>query len=110
MINQLLLSVLLAASFGLGFTQGAPDATPDNAYAKANGNGWQCEQGYREVGHACLADVTREHGAANLCCGDASGRISATAQHGQEIAQLRQQVNALSIENSVLRSERDDGS
>jgi hypothetical protein len=107
-IHQFLLFVLLTVAFGLGFTQGAPDATPDNAYAKTNGNGWQCEQGYRELGHACLADLPRDHRAPNLCCEDASGRISDTAQLEQEIARLKAQVSALSLQNAVLRSQHDD--
>ena len=109
-IHQFLLFVLLTAAFGLGFTQGTPDGTPDNAYAKTNGNGWQCEEGYREVGHACLADVTRDHGASNLCRGGASGRVPGTAQLEQEIARLKVQLSALSLQNAVLRSEPDGGS
>lgn len=107
--HQFLLFVLLTASFGLGFTQGAPDTMPDNAIGKTNGNGWQCEQGYREVGHACLADVPRDHAMPDLCCGEASGKVQDAARLEQEIVRLKAQVSALSLQNAVLRSEHDDG-
>ena len=108
-IHQLLLFMLLAASFGLGFSRGEPDMPPDNAYAKTNGNGWQCDQGYREIGHACLADVPRGHARPDLCCKEASGKVQDSAQLEHEIVRLKAQVSALSLQNAVLRSEHDDG-
>jgi len=108
LITSLILFVLLTASFGFGFTQGAPDATPDNAAAKPNGNGWLCEQGYREEGDPCLPDAPHDHTGPNLCCGEASGNVSDTAQLKQEIAQLKAQVTALSLRNAVLKSQHDD--
>lgn len=104
----MILLILIAASFSLGFTQGAPVGTPDNAFAKSNGNGWQCDRGYREVGHACVADRAEDRASQDVCCDLKSGPVTDTTQLEQENARLRLQVKALSLKNSVLRSERDD--
>jgi hypothetical protein len=108
MIKQLSFFVLLAALFGLGFAQGAPDGVPVNAYAEISGNGWQCDQRCREDRDPRLADASRDHTRQTPCCGGTSGKVADTAKLVQEIARLKAQVSALSLQNAVLRSQYDD--
>jgi hypothetical protein len=107
-INKVIFPTLIVASFGLGFTQGAPVSAPDNAIAKINGNGWQCDRGYFEVGHACVADVPGDRVIRDICCAVELRTVMSKAKLEKENARLRHQVEALSLKNSVLRSERDD--
>ena len=108
LINQMILLILIAASFVLGFTQGAAVGAPDNAFAKSNGNGWQCDQGYREDGPACVADVPGDRAIRDICCSVKLRTVTGIVQLEQENDRLRLQVEALSLKNSVLISERDD--
>lgn len=107
-ISILFFLALLAASFGLGITQGAPSGPQDNAIAKNNGNGWQCEHGYREDGNACVTYATASRAPQETCCAVEPVSVTGDAELERENARLRLEVDALSLKNSVLRSERDD--
>jgi hypothetical protein len=108
LINQLLFLAFLAAAFGLGVNQGMPAQAPENASAKHNGNGWECRQGYREEGHACVAETSEDELTPGARSEVASGSPAGANGVLQENARLRLQIEALSLRNSVLQSDAED--
>src|SRR5580704_550060 len=54
-IRSLLLSVVLATSPGVAFSQSGAASAPSNSHANLYGRGWECDYGYREVARACTA-------------------------------------------------------
>lgn len=100
--------VLLAAAFGIGFAQSGSVKLVENAQMKSNGNGWKCNDGYREVGNGCIVDeVTR---ATRLIGRDRaqSGEATDLLKLERENARLRREITALSLRNAVLTAEADD--
>jgi len=106
--NQLLFLAFLAAAFGLGIHQGMPAGAPENASAKQNGNGWECHQGYREEGHTCVAETSEDGLNQSIRSESASQSAASVTGLLQENKRLRSKIEALSLKNSVLRSEAED--
>jgi phospholipid transport system substrate-binding protein len=48
---------LLGAVPGLVCAQGGSLEVPENARAKSDGNGWECDKGYRKVDETCLVEM-----------------------------------------------------
>ena len=100
--------VLLAAAFGIGFSQSSSVKLADNSLKKTNGNGWECNDGYREVGNGCIADkvtrATRPIGRDRAQSGDATDLLKLE----RENARLRREIKALSLRNAVLTAEAKD--
>ena len=100
--------VLLAAAFGIGFSQSSSVKLVENSQMKSNGNGWECNDGYREVGSGCIADkvtqATRPIGRDRAQSGDATDLLKLE----RENARLRREITALSLRNAVLTAEAAD--
>ncbi len=106
--SALFIGGLLAGAFGLGLFQGTPPPVPVNAAAKINGNGWECDVGYLEVGAGCAAGVQRPVHPAEPDQKAVARRSGNALSVTEEIDGLRKMIEELSLENAVLRSEMDD--
>ena len=106
--HALFMAAFLAGAVGLGLLQGMLSGTPTNATAKTNGNGWQCDPGYLEIGAGCAADM------ANMPAGQDRSQQAAARYRGnassltKELVDLRKRVEYLPLENTVLRAEIED--
>lgn len=54
-IHSLILLAALAAAHDVVFAQRDSVGMPENARAKSDGSGWECDRGYRELNGACAA-------------------------------------------------------
>ncbi len=71
---------------------------------KINGNGWACNQGYKEVGDGCMYDrVTRSPDPAED--GRPGRRLR---QLVRENAKLKREIDRVSLQNAVLTAEQSD--
>jgi hypothetical protein len=100
--------VLLAAAFGIGFAQNGSVTIVENAQMKSNGNGWECNAGYREVGNGCIVDnvtrVTRPGERDRAKSREAADFLKLE----RENARLRREIAALALRNAVLTAEAGD--
>lgn len=100
--------VLLAAAFGIGFAQSSSVKLVENAQMKSNGNGWECNDGYREVGNGCIVDkvtrVPRLGGRDQAQSGEATDFLKLE----KENARLRREIATLALRNAVLTAEAED--
>ena len=106
--RALVMGALLVGAFGLGLFHGAPPPVPINAAAKANGNGWECDAGYLEVGAGCTAGLQGPMHPSEPDQEAVARRRGDTLSVAEQNVGLRKMIKKLSLENAVLRSEVDD--
>ena len=106
--RALVMLALVAGAFGLGLFQGTPPPVPINAAAKANGNGWECDAGYLEVGAGCTAGLQGPTHPSEPDQEAVARRNGDTLSVAEQNFGLRKMIKKLSLENAVLRSELDD--
>jgi hypothetical protein len=106
--NTILIGMLLVGAFGLGVSRGMPPEAPGHSMVKANGNGWECDLGYLEVGYDCVADLSAppdrpgKHLETDMRLGGKPENLA------REIEKLQRIIRELSLRNAVLRSARRD--
>ena len=107
-VRALVVGVLVAGAFGLGLFHETPPPVPVNAAAKANGNGWECDAGYLEVGAGCTAGLLGSTHPSEPDQEAAAPRKGDNRSVAEQNIELKKMIEKLSLENSVLRSELDD--
>ena len=107
--RALVMGALVAGAFGLGLFQGTPPPVPIHAAAKANGNGWECDAGYLEVGADCTTGLQGPSHPSEPDREAIARRTGATLSVAEQNVGLRKMIEELSLENAVLRSELHDG-
>lgn len=60
-LRTLFLAVFLVAPTSATHAQMALDGVPANARANSYGNGWRCDDGFRDVNGACVAIKVPAH-------------------------------------------------
>ena len=104
----IVLGMVLAGAFGFGLSQSRVPGTPAHATAKASGNGWRCDPGYRELAAGCIAGVSANFDQQPTKQADSAAEKECEFRASQEI-DLMNAIEILSLENAILRSSLDDG-